>query len=194
MRKREHLDLDDDYDDDITDTTDEVPPGGVVRVPVYLTDTMPIADADLRNHQPGYRMSDAASKSRNFRDLDTLRDAARRERSRWIAKMVDAWKTGPRDVAGGAGQNRTDPRQINRAALSHEPDNSSSLAEWREHMRGPDDEPDHDIDAVMRRHQRQRDDAWARYRDDLHWQRGGNTDPKEADRIMRQGERWRGGR
>ena len=190
MRKREHLDLDDDYDDDITDTTDEVPPGGVVRVPVYLTDTMPIADADLRNHQPGYRMSDAASKSRNFRDLDTLRDAARRERSRWIAKMVDAWKMGPREVAGGAGQNRTDPRQINRSALSHEPDL----------MRGePDDEPDHDdhdIDAVMRRHQRQRDDAWARYRDDLQnaWQRGRNTDPKEADRIMRQSERWRGGR
>jgi hypothetical protein len=190
--------------DDITDTV--VPPGGSVRVRTFLTDAVRFEDgeprfvrasdgADLSHHQPGYRLGDAASKSVNLQDLNSARDAARAARSAWIRKISDAWRTPAREVAGATGQNKTDPDQINRSALSHEPDNSSSLAEWREHSGGPDDEPDHDIDAVMRRHQRQRDDAWARYRDNLQnaWQRG-RTDPREADRITRQGERWRGGR
>jgi hypothetical protein len=181
---------------DLDDNDDyEVKDGESVRVPVFLTDTIRFedgephfvraraaADADLDladHHQPGYRLADAR-----------LRDAARASRAAWIQKITDAWRTPSRDVLGGRGQNQTDPRQINRSALSHEPDL----------MRGePDDEPDHDdhdIDAVMARHQRRRDDAWAQYRDDLQnaWKRGRNTDPKEADRIMRQGERWRGGR
>src|SRR6516165_3982020 len=164
-------DLDDDSDEN---NPEIVPDGGSVRTPLFLVDavrfedgeprfTRATAGADLSNHQPGYRVSDAASKSANLTDLDALRDAARSARSAWIRKISDAWRTPAREVAGAAGQNRTDPDQINRSALSHEPDNSSSLAEWREHSGGPDDEPDHDIDAVMRRHQRQRDDAWARY-------------------------------
>jgi len=199
MRKR-YLDLD---DDDC-----EVKDGESVSSPVYLMDTTPVADADLSYHRPGYRVSDAASESRNLRDLDVLRDAARRERSRWIARMVDSWKTPP--------LNKTDPREINQSALAfrHEPDNASSLTEWREHMRRPDDgsepdlgsrpweiaahergEPDHDIAAAMRRHQRRRDAAWNSYKDRIsRAYLQGRTDPSRATEIERQGERWRHGR
>jgi hypothetical protein len=178
------------YDDD-DDLDYELADSESTRV--YVTDTFAVADADLSRHRPGYRVSDAASKSANLTDLDALRDAARAARSAWIRKISDAWRTPAREVAGAAGQNRTDPDQINRSALSHEPDNSSSLAEWREHSGGPDDEPDHDIGAVMRRHQRRRDAAWAQYRDNLQnaWERP-RSDPTAATRIEKERERWLG--
>jgi len=131
-------------------------------------------------------------RSRNLRDLDALRDAARAARSAWIQKITDAWKT---QAAGGAGQKRTDPDEINQSALSerrvgHEPDNRSSLAQWREHLRGPDDEPDHDIGAAMRRHRRGRDAALQEYKDRLG--SAYRTNPTAATRIERERERYLG--
>jgi hypothetical protein len=216
---RRGYDLDLDLDDRIVED------GETVRVPMMILDA-------ARDHQPGYRVS-AASESRNFRDLDALRDAARRERTRWISRMGDAWKTGP--------LNRTNLSEVNQSALSerHEPDNSSSLAQWREHRGEPDDasepdtgsrpwelaahergEPDHDLGAAMARHQRRRDDAWSRYRDNLGqaWRnRGdyasvkprivgagpksmvvdpgtGRSDPGAATEIEKQRREWHGGR
>jgi hypothetical protein len=72
MRKRDaYVDLDDD---------DIVPDGGVVHVPLLLHDARRLAD-----HQPGYRLRDAAQ-----------RDAVQRARSVWIKQMTDAWKTDAR--------------------------------------------------------------------------------------------------
>jgi hypothetical protein len=193
------------YDDD--DDDDEVKDGESVRTPLYLCDAVTYdedgephfvrasAGVDLSRHQPGYRsVGDAASKSTHCGDLDALRDAARSARSSWIRKISDAWKT---QVAGSEGQRRTNPSEINQSALSerrvgHEPDNSSSLAEWREHSGGPDDEPEHDLDAAMRRHQRTRDLAWSRFRDDLQnkWRTG--ADPTAATRIEKERERYLG--
>ena len=92
------------------------------------------------------------------------------------ARLRDAWRT-PRDA--------------------HEPDAAEEL------LRGPAPDPG-DPSAMMRGHlqterndenQRRRDLAGARYRDNLQnaWQQG-RTDPREADRIERQGEQWRHGR
>jgi hypothetical protein len=153
------------YDDDDCEVKD----GESVSCPVFLMDTTPVADADLGYHRPGYR--DAASKSAAVADLDSLRDAARRARSRWIGRMCDAWRTPPSVVAGPGQQRQTDPSQIGQSALSerrvgHEPDDSSSLAQWHEHMRGPDDD-EHDIGAAARRHQRSRDLAWNDYKSRL---------------------------
>jgi hypothetical protein len=182
---------------DDSDSDSEVKDGETVRTRLFLTDTFRVTDADLLNrHCPGFRtVSDAASKPTHCGDLAALRDAARSARSTWIRKISDAWKT---QVAGSEGQRRTDPSEINQSALSerrvgHEPDNSSSLAEWREHSGGPDDEPDdHDIGAAMRRHQAQRDLAWSRFRDDLQnkWRTG--RDPNAATRIEKAREEYLG--
>jgi hypothetical protein len=190
--KREYLDLDDE------DTV--VPPGGSVRVATFLTDAVRYENGephfvrasdgvDLSLHQPGYRsVSDAASKSRNFQDLDALRDAARSARRAWIQRITDSWKT---QVAGSRGQNQTDPDEINQSALSErrEPDNSSSLAEWREHAGRPDDD-DHDIDAVRRRHQRRRDSAYEDHVRNL--SEAWKTNPRAATAIEQQREKWLG--
>src|SRR5262249_24419999 len=103
-------------------------------------------------------------------------DAARSARSAWIQKMTDAWKRG-------------------RARDASEPDVAERL------LRGapaPHDDPA----AAMRSHlqqrgvgsQSRRDAAWRSYKDRLSRAWMGRADPREADRIMRQGERWRGGR
>jgi hypothetical protein len=107
------------------------------------------------------------------------RDARRAAYETYCANLRDAWKR-PMDAA--------------------EPSNSSSPAELRAHRH--DIEPDHDAEAMLRGHlqrgesQRRRDDAWARYRDNLQnaWQRG-RTDPHRATEIMRQAasENWKHG-
>jgi hypothetical protein len=77
-----------------------------------------------------------------------------------------------------------------------QPDNGSSLPEWRRHY-----VPDPDPAATMRGHlstesgaesQAKRDLAWIRYRDNL--ANAWKSDPRAATAIERQGERWRGGR
>jgi hypothetical protein len=171
-----------------------------------------VCDGDVSAHQPGYRsVSDAASKSANVADLETLRDAARRERSRWIARMVDAWRMPRGSVVAGPGQQRqTDPSQINRSALSHqpgnrpddasEPDAGSRPWEIAAHERG---EPDHDLGAAMARHQRRRDSAWEDYRQRLgsaylqgrrdpaaHARTFDPTQSHSASRIEAQREKW----
>jgi hypothetical protein len=205
--KREYFDLDDDeeirdgetlrvppplflmdaarrgYDLDLDDDDVEIPDGGSVRVPMMVLDA-------ARDHQPHY-VSDVASRSESLSDL---RDAARSARRAWIQRISDAWRAPAGLVARPGQQQQTDPSQINRSALSHEPD-SSSPAQWREHMRGPDDEPDHDAGAMMRGHlstessagaQAKRDRAWAEYKDRLGsaWQRGRAPGAAFAERSI----------
>jgi hypothetical protein len=158
-------DPDGDSDDD---ECDECGGTGSIRGPNRLS--------SFQRHDPGkYPDADLRLDRRRSADAQVI-DARRAAYDGYVRRLSQAWKHRP-------------------ARDASEPDNSSPPEVMRKFLQGGD-EPDHDIDAVMRRHQRQRDDAWARYRDDLQnaWQRGRNTDPKEADWIMRQGERWRGGR
>jgi hypothetical protein len=79
------------------DPDDELQDGESLRV--YLVDTFPV-DADLRHHQPGYRLGDAASKSENVSvsNLDAARDVARAARTAWIADMQEKWRGPQRDA------------------------------------------------------------------------------------------------
>jgi hypothetical protein len=173
-------DPDGDSDDD---KCDECGGTGSIRGPNRLSsfqrrDPGPYPDADLR--------LDRKRRPPDDDDDDDADDARRRKRAArdaYVRKICDAWRTPARDAA--------------------EPDNSSPPEVMRRHLRG--DEPDHDAGAMLRGHlsteasagaQAKRDAAWARYRDNLQnaWQRG-RTDPKEADRIMRQAasEKWKHG-
>jgi hypothetical protein len=84
-----------------------------------------------------------------------------------------------------------------------QPDNSSSNAQFRRHMASVPD-PGDPNENLIRRHlstepdaaaQRERDRVWEDYRQRLStaWQTG-QTNPRAASAIERQGERWRGGR
>jgi hypothetical protein len=99
------------------------------------------------------------------------------------ARLRDAWRTPIRDAA--------------------QPDNSSSKKEWNRHMRGIPD-PGDPNENLIRRHlatepdaaaQRERDRVWEDYRQRLStaWQTG-QTNPRAATAIERQGEQWRHGR
>jgi hypothetical protein len=147
---------DDDDDDDDDDTTDA-------------------ADIDVRDYQPGYRLT-----------TDATRAAVRDARQEMIDRACDAWR-------------RTPTRTTRDAA-----DSPDELA-MRRHIFGapglssPSD-PDVDSGAVMRGHmgelfersQRQRDRAWGSYRDQLSNAWRGRTDPSRAGTIERQLERTRG--
>jgi hypothetical protein len=191
------------YDDDdamcAADGSPVVPNGGKVHVPMMVQDA-------ARDHQPHFA-SDAASKSANFADLDTLRDAARRERSRWIGRMCDAWRAPPAGVVAGPGQQRqTNLEQHNRSALSIEPDNGSQPDTGsRPWEIAAHERPDHDLNATMARHQQQRDRAYENYKTGLgeRWRRPlssgkltpphrGARDPKRAEELEAERERWLG--
>jgi hypothetical protein len=173
MRKRDR-----NHFDDPDEVSDEVSPGGSVRVPLFCVDTYQLNNrplsrlsdlsaADLDRHRPGYRLSDQASKSDKLSGLDAAaRDARTATRDAYfemVKRAENAWRTPIRDAA--------------------EPDLASRPEEvMRHHLRT---EPDENAQA-------RRDAAWAQYRDQL-----GNawkTDPRAATAIERQGERWRGGR
>jgi hypothetical protein len=106
-------------------------------------------------------------------DSRSIADRKRAAYENYCLRLVDAWKR-PMDAA--------------------EPTNSSSPTEWRAHRH--DIEPDHDLEARLRGHQRARDDAWEDYKNRLGEQwRHGRTDPDRATAIMRQAksENWRHG-
>jgi hypothetical protein len=135
-------------------------------------------------------------------ELDNAR-RRRRERRERERRSDDASITGARTAvrdAYFAMVRRAERAWVTPARDAAEPSNSSSPTEWAAHRR--DVEPDHDLEARLRGHlqrgesQRRRDDAWSSYKDRISraWERG-RTDPKEADRIMRQAksENWRHG-
>jgi hypothetical protein len=153
----------DDDDDDDNDTTDA-------------------ADIDVRDYQPGYRLT-----------ADAARAKARAARQEMIDRATSAWRT---------------PQPQRAVSDAAEPDLGSSPEAMRRHLLGPPglsspSDPDIDSGAVMRGHmgelfersQRQRDRAWQGYRDGLAsaW-RGGRTDPRRAAQVEGLQERWRHGR
>ena len=178
MRKRDLYINDDEICED----------GQSFRVPLLLCDTArfeprplsrlsDLSTADLDRHRPGYRLSDGeASKSTNLTDLDAARDAAQAARDRWIADMCSAWKRPPTHDASEPDA----AEQLLRPAPHDDP-----VAAMRSHLRTERADES----------QRRRDAAWNSYKDQLSraWQQG-RANPREADRIERQGERWRHGR
>jgi len=136
--------------------------GETLRTPLFLTDTV-----RFENHQPHFvRMADAASKSANFSDLATARDAARAARDAWIKQTCEAYKHPPtRDAA--------------------QPDTGSPPEELRRHLR---DKPDDDSafgPGDVARLERKRLSQWQEYRDRLSsaWRSPiGRTDPAGATR------------
>jgi hypothetical protein len=100
-----------------------VPDGATVRQPMLLMD----GRSDVRDHQSGYRMADAASES--DMDLAVLRDAARLARQNMIDRATNAWRTPTRDASPG-----DDPARARAIAtqLQRERSPSSEDAEERE--------------------------------------------------------------
>jgi hypothetical protein len=123
---------------------------------------------NLRRERDRRRNYDARGRVNDAAAYD-IADAART--ASYLAmcqRLQDAWKSRPADAA--------------------QPDMSSRPEELMSyHLRTEPDEP-----AAA---QARRDRAWAAYKDQLStaWMRG-RTDPREADVIERQGEKWRGGR
>jgi hypothetical protein len=154
------------------DDLEEIPDGGRVRVPMMLM--------DAAYHQPGYRyrVSDETNKSAKFSDLDTARDAARAARDAWIKQTCEAWKH-PRARDAAQPDAGARPEEI----LAHERGEPVEAALLRGHMQMERGESE-----------RRRNAAWNSYKDRLSRAWMGRADPREADRIMRQGEQWRGGR
>jgi hypothetical protein len=152
-------------------------------------DTTDAADIDVRDYQPGYRLTTDAACAK-----------ARAARQEMIDRACNAWRRQPQQ-----------PQQPQRAMHSRdaaEPDLGSSPEAMRRHMYGAPglpaaSDPDVDSATTMRGHmgelfersQRQRDRAWGSYRDQLTnaW-RGGRTDPRRAAQVEGLQERWRHGR
>jgi hypothetical protein len=88
-----------------------------------------------------------------------------------VRRLQDAWRSPPARDAGAP-----DPGiASSRPWQGNEPDNSSSPEEMRRYLQG------------------KRDEAWARYRDNLSnaWKQG-STDPTAATAIETQREKWLG--
>jgi len=214
MRKRDHLDLDDDI----------VADGESVRRPMLMMD-----------HRPGYaRLTDAQVRARReardayVQKLQTAwRTDARRKRDdddeddddeldnndrsisdacamamrkaayiSWRARLSDAWRMTPtRDGPGSAAA-----EELLRCHLG-----GDEPARDHENPRIPDPtDPGDPNENLIRRHlttestaaaQRERDRIWEDYRQRLStaWQTG-QTNPRAATAIERQGEQWRHGR
>jgi hypothetical protein len=106
MRTRDaYAYLDDDDDLDVLDRYDILPDGFALRTKLNAMDGKPITEFrrsrprtalmdsrrfDAQNHQPGFRLGDAA-----------VQDARSSARAAWVRQMSDAWKRSPpsRDAA-----------------------------------------------------------------------------------------------
>jgi hypothetical protein len=188
------------FDDD-----DEIEDGHSVRVPMMIMDGNRVNLIDtvrFEDGQPHFlRTANAASESSNFEDfksprlgdLNAARDAARAARDQWIERMCDAWRTPQR--ARDAAEPDAAEALLRRAPAPHD----DPAAALRRHLFGPDDDGapgPGDIGAVERRlteQQRERDRAWARYRDNL--ANAWKTNPRAASQIEREAEseKWRHG-
>jgi hypothetical protein len=211
MRRRHHLD----DDDDIADT-DIIADGGSVRVPLYLCDSVQRAVLDAYGRRTGYaRLTDAAQVKMRREARDTM-----------IKRAENAWRLDARrkknrddDDDDDDDYNETDPDKIGQSALSvrtdarsisdaraaatasyhqmcarlrdawrmqdaPQPDNSSSSAEWRRHMASVPDPGDPKV---------RRDKAYQDYTTNLSnaWMQG-RTDPSRADEVEERLERERG--
>jgi hypothetical protein len=197
MRRR----TDDQY---IDEDNFEIPDGGHVKVPLYLSDAVRFEDdgphfmrmADERFSLADQRFGLADQAFDGFRSgYLSARDArthdARTAASDAYLDMVkraeSAWKRPPtRDFAEpDYGTRPPDLQLMRRGPLPHD-DPGAALE--RHLFSGPgSDQPGESETA-----QRKRDDAYQKYVNGL--QNAWKTNPRAAVQIERQGERWRGGR
>jgi hypothetical protein len=87
---------------------DEARDGEVVRVPLNLMDAVQrgvyqhYTAVDARNHQPGFRSSNAP-------EVQTAHDAARASRDAWLNRTTSAWR-GPQSIMPNENNTQTDAR------------------------------------------------------------------------------------
>jgi hypothetical protein len=121
-------------DDDMNDVNDVVPPGGVVRVPLYLCDTVQARFAfDADAHRPHHAAL-----------TDEVRKLRAETRAEYLANLRDAWRSPAR-----------------RAVDNDQPDLTSRPGEVRRHLRTePDDNVQARRDAAWAAYKDQLSNAW----------------------------------
>jgi hypothetical protein len=121
-------------DDDMNDVNDVVPPGGVVRVPLYLCDTVQAQFAfDADAHRPHYAAL-----------TDEVRKLRAETRAEYLANLRDAWRSPARC-----------------AVDNDQPDLASRPREVRRHLRAePDDNVQARRNAAWAAYKDQLSNAW----------------------------------
>jgi hypothetical protein len=179
----------------ITDDDDEVlADGESVRVPLFLVDTVRLDENDQPHflhgramHQPGFRVTDAASSSNTMPDFDVAlrnaQQAALDARQQMIRRAENAWRRQPtRDAAQPDYSTR--PEELRRSAAPAPHENPG--AAMAHHLSGPGPG---EAEASQRRRDRAYEDYVTRQQEA--WKTP-TTNPRAAPKHERELENWKG--
>jgi hypothetical protein len=126
--------------------------------------TVPIAMMDVQQRR--FAVNPTNHKAHYAELSGEVRAIRSATRARYLAGLRDAWRRPGRDAA--------------------QPDNNSPTEPMRRHLEPDQPEPDADVDDQARRK------AYENFKTRL--SNAYKTDPRAANAIEQQGERWRGGR